>query len=27
MFHRIDDKRFRQVILLFLMISGATLLI
>jgi uncharacterized membrane protein YfcA len=27
MFHRIDDKKFRQVILLFLMISGATLLI
>jgi hypothetical protein len=27
MFHRIDDRRFRQVILLFLLISGATLLI
>lgn len=27
MFHRIDDRRFRQVILLFLMISGATLLV
>ena len=27
LFNRIDDKRFRQVVLLFLMISGATLLI
>jgi uncharacterized protein len=27
LFNRIDDKRFRQVILLFLLISGATLLV
>jgi uncharacterized protein len=27
LFNRIDDKRFRQVVLLFLLISGATLLI
>ena len=27
LFNRIDDKRFRQIVLLFLMISGATLLI
>jgi len=27
LFNRIDDKRFRQVVLLFLLVSGATLLI